>query len=135
LEGTEANDRVRVLFGTGGEDGTEGQVIDRLGEGGGELLGIMGREAQDAGGSEEAAGVAGRQIELAEVQAGIEEQGDIGTVVDDERNAGGAAMGGHELGLLEDGAGVMALVAELEDARAALEQGQSGGLGRAAAAG
>jgi len=31
------------------------------------------------------------------VQAGIEEQGDVGTVVDDERDAGGAAMGGHAL--------------------------------------
>jgi len=65
----------------------------------------VGREAQDAGGAEEAAALAGRQIGLAEVQAGIEEQGDVGTVVDDERNAGGAAMGGYASGLLEDGAG------------------------------
>jgi hypothetical protein len=48
-------------------------------------------QCRSAFGAEQFAGVRGRQVVLSHVQAGLEQHGEIGAVVDDERRASYAA--------------------------------------------
>ena len=117
---------VGVFLAGRGEDGAESQVVGRFGQRGGELRGVVSREAQRPPGSDEAASLRGGQVVLADVQARIEEGGDVGAVVDDEQRAGLAAEGGQALGAGEQAAREMPFVAELQQAGAAFEQGFRG---------
>jgi len=57
---------------------------------------IVRGEAEHARRAQNAAGVGGRQIFLADMQAGVEQRRDVGAVIDDESGAGaGAQRGNH----------------------------------------
>lgn len=86
------------------------------------MIGVVGGETDDGVGADDAAGVGGKKIFLAEVKAGVEKAGIIGAVVDDEERAGAAAEHGDFVGLGENFAAPEGFVAELEDAGIAFEE-------------
>src|ERR1035437_7716064 len=79
------------------------------------LIEIVAGETDDGAGAEQFAGVGGREIVLAHVQAGLEQHGEIGAVVDDERRARFPAQAGHLPGGFKNVAAPASLVAGLED--------------------
>ena len=87
------------------------------------MRGAVGGEAEQGGGSEDDAGVGGRKVILAEVEAGAEQQGAIGAVVDEELGAGLPAEERDGAGEGEGFAGPGVFVPELEDACAAFKKG------------
>jgi hypothetical protein len=72
------------------------------------------------------AGVFGGEVFLTEVEAGVEERGVVGAVVDYELGFGIAAEVGNLLGLGKDLARPEALVAVLEDLGSGFEEGFGG---------
>jgi len=67
------------------------------------------------------------------MQAGLEEHREIGAVVDDEVGGGFAAEARDVLGGVEEVAAPVRFVADLENARASIEEGGRGGGQREAA--
>ena len=88
----------------------------------------------DGVGAHQAAGVARRQIVLADVQAGVQQHGEIGAVVDHQRGAGLAAEARHGARGFEEAAAPVPLVADLQDAGAAFQKCGGGGFQRDSAA-
>ena len=125
-QGVDTGGGVGAFFGGGGEDRAEGDVVDGFDLGGGHLGRVVRRKANDGGRGEEFSCVGGEKIVLAEVQAGMEQRGVVGAVVDDEGGAGFAAEFGDPAGLAEGVAGPEGFVAKLEDRGAALEEGFGG---------
>ena len=93
------------------------------------------KEADNGLGPHEAAGVAGRQIVLSHVEAGFEQEGEIGAIVDDEAGAGFAAKARHGNGRGKDVTRPVAFVADLQDGGAAIEKSGGGGFEKNAAGG
>ena len=84
--------------------------------------------SQGGFGADEFAGVARGKIVLAHVQAGLQQQGEVGAVVDYERRAVLAAELGYLACRGEEIAAPVAFVADLQDARAALQESRRSGL-------
>ena len=128
-ESIETDGGVGAMLGVGGEDGAEGDVIDGQIGSVAHLCGVMGGEAEEGVGADDEAGIGGSEIVLTEMEAGAEEHGAIGAVIDDEAGAGFAAEGGEAMGEVEGFAAPEILVAKLEDAGTAFEAGFGGGEG------
>ena len=124
----EAHYRIWILFGAGGEDRSDGEIVDWFAVTGQELIGIVGGETDDATGRHDSAGVGWWQIVLTKVKRGVEQHGEVGAIVYDEECAGVATDGGDSFGFLEHVAGEKTLVAELEDAGVGFED-RFGGVG------
>jgi hypothetical protein len=130
-----ADHGIGIVLGGGGKHRAEGDVIHGLAAGGRKLTDIVAGKADHGARTEKLAGVAGREIVLAHVQAGFEQHGEIGAVVYDERHAGFAAQSGHLFGGFEDVAAPVSLVADLQNAGAAFQECSRGSVERDAALG
>ncbi len=76
----------------------------------------MGGQADDGVGPEDPAGDGGRRVVLADVDAvGPAREGQVGTVVEDEGDPEGPAHGGGPGGPLQQGAGLQALLPQLDE--------------------
>jgi len=84
LEGLDADDRVRVGLGPGGEDGADGEIVDGEVLGGSELGGVVGGEAEDGLGTYDGSGVCGREVRLADMKTEAEEGGVVCPVIENE---------------------------------------------------
>src|SRR5690242_11218893 len=74
------------------------------------------------------AGFGGSEVVLPDMESRAEEGGHVGAVVDDESRLTRAAECGDAARFFEQGAAPVALVAELQDARAAIQPGFRGAL-------
>ena len=131
----DADHGIGIALGGGGEHRAECDVIHRLTAGGRKLIDIVAGKTDRGAGAEQLAGVGGREIVLAHVQAGFEQHGEIGAVVDDERRARFPAQAGYLPGGFKHVAAPVSFVADLQDAGAAFEERRSGGLEANAAPG
>ena len=77
--------------------------------------------------ADQLAGIARGQIVLAYVQAGLEQQGEVGAIVHDERRAALAAEAGDQSRAREEIAAPVAFLADLQDARSTLQKGRGCG--------
>lgn len=117
-------------FGGGGKQRAEADVVEALGEGGASLVERVGGAADDHRGADDGAGLGERAIVLPEVESvGAEFRGELGEVIEDEWDTGGAAEREGGFRDAADGGGVAGFGAELEQVRAAVEQGLGGGGG------
>ncbi len=105
FEGVDADGGIRPVFGGGRKDRTECHVVDGFRLRRGHLGGIVGGESDDGvrtqDATQDASGVGGREVVLPEVEAGVEECGVIGAVVNDEGGLGFAAEIGDSRSLIE----------------------------------
>jgi threonine dehydratase len=130
-----AHQWVRVLLGSGGEDGAERHIIDRLDARGGNLRGAVAGISDDGRASQKLAGIARRQIVLPEVQTGIEQHGEIGAVVDNQLRSRLPTQTGDRFGRRANFAAPMGFVAQLKKCSAPLEHRRGGGFERESLAG
>ena len=123
----DSGDGVRIEFGGGGEDRAERDVIHRFAAGRAELRHVVAGESDRRIGTHQAACIARRQIVLAYMEPGIQEQCEIGAVVDHQRGPGFAAEARHGARGFEEAAAPVPLVADLKDTGASLQKRGGGG--------
>lgn len=83
-EPIETNYRIRIELVAGSENGTERDVVDGFRGGLRQLVCIMGGEAQSPRWADQLSRGGCGKIVLAYMQTGVQEHGEIGTIVDDE---------------------------------------------------
>ena len=108
------------------EDGSEGDVIDGLGCGGAHLIRVVGGVADGGRIADHRTGVHREKIPLSQVEAGVEESGVVGAIVDDEVRGGALAQSGDFFRLRHGFTAPETFVAELEYARAPFEESGCG---------
>lgn len=120
----EPEDRAQVPFGLGEAEGAEADVVGTLRGRTDDVVEGVGRGADDLPGAQQGAGLAGRHVVLAEVDAvGPEFGNQMHAVVEQERRAVCAAQSAHLTACAQELVVRSLLHAELHPAAAPLEHG------------
>src|ERR1039457_3336034 len=119
--------RIRIEFGGGGDDRAERHVIHRFAARGAKLRHVVARETDHRIAAHQLARIPRRQIVLAHVQPGFQQQREIGAVVDYQRGPGFAAEARHGARGSEETAAPLPLMADLENAGTAIQKSRCGG--------
>lgn len=126
-ESGEAHHRIGVVFGVGGENGPDGEVVHRLSGRELELGGVVGGKADEGGWAEEAAGGGRGQVVLAEMEAGLREKCEVGAIIQNKGGPGGGTNVREFTNVAKECAGKVRFVTKLQQCNAGGEERVSSG--------